>query len=104
MADVDPVSGMPRETVDSKVNINRFNRLDAQKIRHDQLLDDLTSDKGHIFINLIKELALARIDKVMADDGEYSGYKKILVGMGVTINMGEMAVDKLMKMVTKRGG
>lgn len=101
MADVDPVSGMPRDTVDSKTNINRFNRLDAQKIRHDQLLDDLTSDKGQIILNKIKEHLIGRINKLMDEDGECRALKKLLVDMGVTVSMGEMAVDKLMKMVMK---
>ena len=101
MADVDPATGMPKETVESKHNINRFNRLDSQKIRHDQLLTDINSDNGQIILNKIKEHLLARINKLMEEDGECRGLKKILLDMGVTISMGEMAVDKLMKLVTK---
>ena len=101
MADVDPATGMPKETVETRQNISRFNRLDSQKIRHDQLLNDLTSDKGQLILNKIKEHLLVRINKLMDEDGECRGLKKLLVDMGVTISMGEMAVDKLMKMVSK---
>ena len=101
-ADVDPVSGQPKETIEKKSDVEKFNRLDEKRARSDQLLDDLKSDRGQAILNKIKEHLLARVNKLIEEDGECRAMKKILVDMGVTINLGEMAIDKLMKLVMKR--
>jgi len=100
--EVDPTTGLPKEAVDKKSNIEKISRFDAQKQKADELIDGLTSEKGQIILNKIKEHLLARINKLAEEDGECRALKRLLVDMGVTINIGEMAADKLMKLVTRQ--
>ena len=102
MPEVDPATGLPKETVERKEDVNRFNRLDGQKARSEQLLADIGSEKGQLIINKIKEHLLNRITKLMNEDGECKSLSRLLVDMGVTVQMGEDAVEKLAKMLTKQ--
>ena len=102
MAEVDPVSGMPKESIDSASELDKFNRAEAQRIRYNQLMEDIASDKGQFIINKIKEHLLIRVNKLIDDDGECRALKRVLVDLGVTLNLGEMAVDRLMKLVSKK--
>ena len=103
MPEVDPATGLPKVEVEKKSEIDRFNRLDGQRSRSEQLLDDLNSEKGTVILNKIKEHLLNRVNKLIEEDGECRALKRLIVDMGVTINIGEVAIDKLMKMVMKGG-
>lgn len=102
MPEVDPVTGLPKVETEKKSEVEKFNRLDAQRSRSDQLLDDLSSERGTLVLNKIKEHLLARVNKLIEEDGECKAMKRILVDMGVTINIGEMAIEKLMRLVVKK--
>ena len=102
MPEVDPVTGMPKIETEKKSEVEKFNRLDGQRSRSDQLLDDLSSEKGTLILNKIKEHLLIRVNKLMDEDGECRALKKLLIDMGVTLNLGEMAINKLMKLVSKK--
>lgn len=102
MVDVDPASGMPKEPVDSAADINKFNRAEAQRIKYNQLMEDISSEKGQFIINKIKEHLLVRVNKLIDEDGECRALKKVLIDLGVTLNLGEMAVDRLMKLVSRK--
>jgi len=102
MPEVDPVTGMPKIETEKKSEVEKFNRLDGQRSRSDQLLDDLSSEKGTLVLNKIKEHLLARVNKLIDEDGECRALKRLVVDMGVTINIGEVAIEKLMKMVSRK--
>lgn len=102
MPEVDPVTGQPKVEMEKKSDVEKFNRLDGQRSRSDQLLDDLSSEKGTLVLNKIREHLLTRVNKLIEEDGECRALKRLVVDMGVTINIGEVAIEKLMKMVTKK--
>ena len=102
MPEVDPASGLPKVEVEKKSNIEKFNRLSDQKARSDQLSEDVGSEKGQLVLHKIQEHLLARVNKLIEEDGECRALKRILVDMGVTISVGDMAVERLMKLVMKK--
>ena len=102
MPEVDPATGLPKETIDSKSTIEKFNRLEGQKMRSQTLTDDIKSERGQVILNKIKEHFLGRINKLIEEDGECKAFKKLLVDMGIQINMGEIAVERLMRLVEKK--
>ena len=102
MAETDPASGLPKSEVEKKSNIERFNRLDGQRAQSDQLINDLGTEKGQLVLNKIREHLLKRVNKLIDEDGECKALKRLLVDMGVTISVGDMAVERLMKLVMKK--
>ena len=102
MAEVDPVTGLPIEAIEKKSDTEKVARLDAQKRRSDELVDGLLSDKGQIILNKIQDHLLNRVNKLINEDGECLALKKLLVDMGLEINIGEMAVDRLLKLVIRK--
>jgi hypothetical protein len=102
MPEVDPASGMPKETIESLSALNKFNRAESQKAKYNQLMEDISSEKGQFILYKIKEHLLVRVNKLMDEDGECRALKKLLIDMGVTLNLGEMAIDKLMKLVSRK--
>jgi len=103
MADVDPVTGQPKVTVEKDVS-EKYSHLVDQKGKADQLASELSSEKGQMVINTIQGHLLSRVNKLIDEDGECRALKRLLIDMGVTINMGEMAIAKLMQMLTRKGG
>lgn len=102
MAEVDPASGLPISQVEKKPDVERFNRLDGQRAQSDQLINDLGTEKGQLILNKIREHLLKRVNKLIDEDGECKALKRLLVDMGVTISVGDMAVERLMKLVMKK--
>lgn len=102
MAEVDPASGLPISQVEKKSDMERFNRLDGQRAQSDQLISDLGTEKGQLVLNKIREHLLKRVNKLIDEDGECKALKRLLVDMGVTISVGDMAVERLMKLVMKK--
>ncbi len=102
MAEVDPVSGLPREEVAKVANIERYNRLNDQKARSDQLQEGLGSETGQTVLNKIQEHLLTRVNELIDADPQCKALKRLLVDMGITVNMGTKAVEGLMKLVMKR--
>ena len=102
MAEVDPASGLPISQVEKKSDMERFNRLDVQRAQSDQLVNDLGTEKGQLVLNKIQEHLLKRVNRLIDEDGECKALKRLLVDMGVTISVGDMAVERLMKLVMKK--
>lgn len=101
MAEVDPVTGDPK-LPENKVEEKNYDRLNALKGRADQLAEDVASEKGKMILNMMQAHLLARVNKLIEGDGECMGVIKILKDMGITLDFGQMAVNKLMQMVTKK--
>jgi len=103
MAEVNPVTGYPITAEGEKAgSTEKYNRLTEQKARSDQLQDGLSSESGQIVLNKIKEHLLTRVNKLIDEDAECRALKRLLVDMGVTINIGERAVEGLMRLVMKK--
>ncbi len=103
MPEVDPVSGLPREEVAKVANIERYNRLNDQKARSDQLQESLSSETGQTVLNKVQEHLLTRVNELIDADPQCKALKRLLMDMGITISVGEKAVAGLMKLVMKRG-
>ena len=103
MTEVDPASGLPKVEVEKKSDIERFNRLNEQKAKSDQLVDDLNTEKGQLILNKIKEQLLSRVNKFINEDAECRVLNKLLIDMGLTISVGDMAVERMMRWVMKKG-
>jgi hypothetical protein len=102
MAEVDPVTGYPKEEMEKDGNVEKYNRLNDQKGKSDQLQDSLNSETGQVILNKIQEHLLLRVNKLIDEDAECRVLKRLLVDMGITINIGAKAVEGLMKLVMKR--
>lgn len=102
MAEVDPVTGYPKEETEKDGNVEKYNRLNEQKGRSDQLQDSLSSETGQMVLNKIQEHLLLRVNKLIDEDAECRVLKKLLMDMSVTINIGAKAVEGLMKLVMKK--
>jgi len=102
MAEVDPATGLPKVEMEKKANVERFNRLSEQKAKSDQLVEDIGTEKGQLILHKIQEHLLNRVNKLIDEDGECKSLKKLLIDMGVTISVGDMAVERLMRLVMKK--
>lgn len=102
MAEVNPVTGYPKEETERNGNIEKYNRFNEQKGRADQLQESLASETGQMVLHKIQEHLLARVNKLIDEDAECRVLKKLLIGMGIEINIGEKAVEGLMRLVMKR--
>ncbi len=102
MAETDPATGLPKSEVEKKSNVERFNRLDVQRVQSDRLVNDLNTEQGQLILNKIKQQLLNRVNKLIDEDGECKALKRLLIDMGVTISIGDMAVERLMKLVMKK--
>ena len=102
MAEVDPVTGYPKEETEKDGNVEKYNRLNELKGKSDQLQDSLHSEAGQMVLNKIQEHLLLRVNKLIDEDAECKALKRLLVGMGIEINIGAKAVEGLMRLVMKR--
>ena len=110
MAEVDPVTGYPKEETEKDGNVEKYNRLNEQKGKSDQLKDSLQSETGQMVLQKIQEHLLAGINEFMDADpkdlvaiqARCKALKRLLIDMGVTINLGAKAVEGLMRLVMKR--
>lgn len=102
MPEVDPVSGLPKEEAGKIANLERYNRLNDQKTRSDQLRESLNSETGKTVLNKIQEHLLARVNELIEGDPQCKALKRLLVDMGITVSVGERAVEGLMKLVIKK--
>ena len=100
MADVDPVTGYPTEG--RPIMTERYARLNERKAKADQLEESLSSEIGQTVLNKIKEHLLQRVNKLMDEDPECRVLKKVLMDMALTINVGENAVEGLMRVIMKK--
>lgn len=102
MPEVDPVTGLPRFTADHKVESDRISKLEDQKGQSQRMLEDISSEKGQVIMNLVKEHFLARVNILIDQDEECRAYKKLFLGIGSAVNMGELAVERLSRLTLKR--
>ena len=102
MPEVNPVTGYPKEDTEKDSNIEKYNRLTDQKGKSDQLQDSLSSETGQMVLNKIQEHLLARVNELIEADPQCKALKRLLVDMGITINIGSKAVEGLMRLVMKR--
>jgi len=102
MPEVNPVTGYPKEETERDGNVERYNRLTDQKGKSDQLQDSLSSETGQMVLNKIQEHLLARVNELIEADPQCKALKRLLVDMGITINIGSKAVEGLMRLVMKR--
>ena len=100
--EVDPATGMPKVEVDKPTSQITIDRLGAQKAKADELISDVNSERGQEIINKIHLHLMTRINKLIDDDGECKALKRILIDLGLTIDMGKLAADKLRNMVIKK--
>ena len=99
--EVDIPSGLPKEAIDKK-DSDKISHLETRKTKSQELMADLVSDSGKTIINKIKEHLLMRVNKLMDEDPECKTLKKLLVEMGVEVNMGEEAIDRLTRLLVGR--
>jgi len=102
MPEVDPVTGQPKEISENKKPNEKYERFMAQKLKADQLSDDINSSGGQLVLHKIEEHLLMRVNKLIDEDGECKALKKVLQDMGINLNIGEMAVKGLMRLVAKK--
>ena len=103
MPEVDPVTGQPKVSVTAEdADRAKYDRLLAQKSKADQLAESLASERGQRVINKIEEHLLSRVNKLIDEDGECKALKRLLIDMGITINVGEVAVRNLTRLVMKK--
>lgn len=102
MPEVDPVTGLPKEEVAKTENIEKYQRLNDQKARSDQLQESLSSETGQMVLHKIQEHLLQRVNELIEADPQCKALKRLLVDMGITINIGEKAVEGLMRLVMRR--
>ena len=101
MAIVDPTTGLPKEVIEGKRQMELALKLEAQKGKSQELSNDIGSEQGQFILSKIKEHFLSRVNELISNDERCMAYKKLLIDMGVQINMGEFAVERLMKLVEK---
>ena len=102
MAEVNPVTGYPKEESEKDGNVEKYNRLNDQKGRSDQLQESLSSETGQMVLHKIQEHLLIRVNKLIDEDAECKVLKKLLLDMGITISLGKKAVENLMRLVMKK--
>lgn len=102
MAEVNPVTGYPKEETEKPNEVEKYNRFNERKAKADQLQESLSSETGQTVLNKIQEQLLIRVNKLIDEDVECRTLKKLLVGMGIEINIGEKAIEGLMRLLTKR--
>jgi hypothetical protein len=101
MAEVDPVTGSPKVSTEKGISPERYDRFLVQKGKADQLAGDIESGKGQLILNKIQEHLLNRVNKLIEEDGECKALKKVLIDMGITLSIGEIAVKNIMRLVVK---
>lgn len=102
MTEVNPATGRPIAEVRKQDEINKINRLEEKKAKSDQLISDISSEKGQLILHKIQEQFLNRVNYLISQDGECKAYKNILKSMGLEISMANMAVERLMKLVDRQ--
>ena len=103
MPEVDPVTGQPKVSVPIEdADKAKYERLIAQKSKADQLAESLASERGQRVINKIEEHLLNRVNKLIDEDGECRSLKRLLIDMGITINVGEVAVRNLTRLLIRK--
>jgi len=102
VTEVNPVTGYPKEESEKDGNVEKYNRLNDQKGRSDQLQADLESESGKTILNCIQEQLLARVNHLIESDPESMALKRLIISMGLTLNIGAKAVESLMKILTKK--
>jgi hypothetical protein len=102
MPEVDPVTGFPKETVKRAEDAERYDRLVGQKGRADRLNSEIESEKGQAILNKIEEHLLNRVNFLIDNDGECRALKRVLVDIGVSLNLGETAAKNLMRLVMRK--
>jgi hypothetical protein len=104
MPEVDPVTGYPIDPEEKaeKKNAIEYGKFNAQKAKSDQLSASLASETGQTVLHKIQEHLLMRVNELMEADPQCKALKRLLVDMGITINIGEKAVEGLMRLVIKK--
>ena len=100
--DVDPATGMPISEVEKPSNQATLDRMSNQKAKADQVISDVNSERGKEIINKILEHFTLRVNTLITEDGECKSLRRVLVDLGLTIDMGKLAADKLRNMVIKK--
>lgn len=98
---IDIVTGLPISPSDKAKDIENFGKLESNKGRGDQLQAALSSDPGQTLLNEIQETLMNRINTLVNEDAECKALKRLLVNMGVKLDLGKKASERLMRLVVK---
>ncbi len=98
--EIDPVSGYPKE--DKPLDSSKSAVLLERQARAELLKASIASETGQTLLGYIQEVLLARVKVLMENDAESKSLVKILTNMGLTIDIGQEAVNRLMKKVIKK--
>ena len=70
MPEVDPVTGYPKEETTKVNDTAKYNRLNEQKAKSDQLRESLQSETGQLVLHKIQEHLLSRVNELIDGDPE----------------------------------
>jgi len=103
-AEVDIVTGSPIDPVEAEMkrNASKYNHLNDQKARSDQLSESLKSEVGQTVLYKIEEQLLSRVNVLISKDEQCLALKKLLVNMGIELDVGKRAVEGLMRLVVRK--
>ena len=96
--EIDAKTGLPKRVIDKEKQSEAIGRLEKNRADAIRMEDDLSSEKGQMLCNLIQEHLLERIDKFVDEDPECRILKKLLIKMGMVINFGKQATDRIMSL------
>ena len=99
--EIDIVTGLPYSPSDKSKEIDNFGKLETNKGRGDQLQTALSSDPGQTLLNEIQETLMNRVNVLINEDPECKALKRLLVNMGVKLDLGKKASERLMRLVVK---
>ncbi len=100
--EVDPATGQPVEIINRAKNLERIQSLESKAAQAKELKEDIESERGQLILNRIQQQLLSRVNTLIDNDEQCKVMKTLLAGLGVEINLGQKAVDSLMKLVVRR--
>ena len=98
--EIDPVTGYPKE--EKPLDPTKVVKLGEQRQRAELLKASIASETGQTVLFKIQEHLLLRVKKLMDEDPECKVLVKLLRDMEITIDMGQIAVTRLMRTVNKK--
>ncbi len=97
---IDPVTGFPKE--DKPLDPIRGSFLIDQQNKAELMKASIASESGQAMLRMVEEHLLMRVKILMNGDSECKVLIRILSDIGSTIDLGQVAVKRLMRMVTKK--
>ena len=95
------VTGLPKVATEKSISQEALNRLGEQKDRGEQLFAALNTDSGKEIVNKIHAQLMNRVNELAANDPACMVLKRLLIDLGITVDLGKVAADRLTNMVTK---